>query len=119
MRVLHVLHHSLPQLSGYSIRTNYILKYQKRLGIDARVVTSAQQEAGEDLASTVEGIRYVRTRALVPHRAPWREVALMRALASTVHAQVREFAPHVIHAHSPVLVGLPARATCFCPSYRG
>ncbi len=33
MKVLHVLDHSLPYLSGYSIRSKYIIEFQKRVGI--------------------------------------------------------------------------------------
>ena len=41
---LHVLHHSMPHIDGYSIRSKQIVDFQRSIGIDVRVLTSAQHE---------------------------------------------------------------------------
>jgi len=40
IKVLHVLDRSVPNLSGYSIRSKYIVEFQKELGLSPIVVTS-------------------------------------------------------------------------------
>jgi len=82
MRVLHVLHNSLPLLCGYSIRSRYILESQKAHGVDVMAVTSAQHPNGSEDVEEIGGIAYHRTRlksgaARVPFS---REYHLMRAL---------------------------------------
>ena len=115
MRVLHVLHHSLPVLSGYGIRSDNILRAESALGIDVAFVTAAQQ-AGDDVrpfqpSETINGVQGWRTP--MPHaqslRVPLvREWRLMSALERQVAAAIEAFGPDIVHGHSPVLVGLPA-----------
>ena len=45
MKVLHVLDHSLPIVSGYSVRSRSIVAFQARLGLEPVVLTSAKQGA--------------------------------------------------------------------------
>lgn len=109
MRVLHVLHTSLPALNGYSVRSSCIIENQKQLGIEARVVTSARHPNGPDLSEIIDGTICLRTPELEGFQPPLvREWRLMRALRETIDAAIREFKPHIVHAHSPVLVGRPA-----------
>ena len=134
MRVLHVLHHSLPVVDGYSLRSRYTFQHQQALGLTLAAVTSAQQaddsgrpappgNAAEgnrltpavvsgDRAlamETIDGIDYFRTPPYGGPAAPLiREALLMRALGRSIEAACRTFRPDVIHAHSPVLVGSPA-----------
>ena len=56
MKILHVLHHSLPHIDGYSIRSKQIIDFQRSIGIDVRVLTSAQHEAevGRPAGANVE-----------------------------------------------------------------
>ncbi|MDP6435919.1 MAG: glycosyltransferase [Gammaproteobacteria bacterium] len=109
MRVLHVLHNSLPALNGYSIRSSCIIENQKNLGIEVRVVTSARHPNGPQLNEVINGTIYRRTPELVGVQPPLiREWRLMRALRKTVDTAIAEFKPHIVHAHSPVLVGRPA-----------
>ena len=109
MRILHVLHNSVPLLCGYSIRSGYIVDLERAMGWDPRVVTSGQHPNGDALKETIAGTEYRRTKAPKNQRFPFaREWALMRSLERQVEAAVRDARPDVIHAHSPVLVGLPA-----------
>ncbi len=107
MRVLHVLHTSLPYVSGYSIRSDRILSLQREMGIDVAVITSAQQPDNppDEIRA---GIPHFRTRPPSLARSPVREIQLMWALARRIAAVYDQVRPDVVHAHSPVLVGLPA-----------
>lgn len=110
MRVLHVLHTSLPHVCGYSIRTDYILQNEREQGMEVAGVTSAQHptETG-DLSETLGGIDFFRTPAVRGVKPPMlREWRLMRALQRCVSNAIRAFNPDLVHAHSPVIVGLPA-----------
>ncbi len=110
MRVLHVLHTSLPHIAGYTIRSNYIIRFQKDNDLEPYVVTSAQDPNGGD-REVIDGTTYLRTPSL-PGKLPpgLREGMLMQRLLRQVHAAIQEFDPEIVHAHSPMLVGLPALA---------
>jgi PEP-CTERM/exosortase A-associated glycosyltransferase len=109
-RILHVLHNSLPLLCGYSIRSRYVLENQRAHGLEVMAVTSAQHPNGAADVEEIGGIAYHRTRVEArADRIPLaREYYLMRALERHVSKAIQSFQPHVVHAHSPVLVGLPA-----------
>jgi PEP-CTERM/exosortase A-associated glycosyltransferase len=108
MRVLHVLHTSLPYLCGYSIRSDYILRFQQEQGICNAVVTSAQHPNDGPLKETLNGIDHYRTPALKGSPPPvLRECRLMSALHRRVAQAAEAFKPDLIHAHSPMLVGYP------------
>lgn len=113
MRVLHVLHHSQPSLSGYSIRSGYIVNLQRAGGVlEPWVVTSSQHPNGGVPVRTPEviaGTEYRRTHARDGRRLPFfREWQMMSDLEQVIDQAAAEIAPDIIHAHSPVLVGLPA-----------
>lgn len=109
MRVLHVLHRSMPALSGYSIRTSYITQFQQKLGIAPYGVTSAQHPFDDVMHEVIDGVEFLRTHPLEGKLYPgMRELRLMRALQKRVHEAIGRWKPDIIHAHSPVLVGLPA-----------
>lgn len=109
MRILHVLHNSLPLLCGYSIRSGYIVNLERSIGFEPSVVTSGQHPNGSSMRETIAGTDYRRTLGSERGRLPFsREWNLMRNLEHQVEAAAREFQPDLIHAHSPVLVGLPA-----------
>jgi PEP-CTERM/exosortase A-associated glycosyltransferase len=111
VRVLHVLHMSLPALCGYSIRSSCIIENQKKLGIEVQVVTSARHPNGDELSEEIAGTTYRRTPEITGLQPPLlREWKLMKALRASIDASIKEFRPDIIHAHSPVLVGRPAMA---------
>lgn len=107
MRILHVLHTSLPFVCGYSIRSERILSLQRDAGMHVAVLTSAQQP-GEASDQTLDGIAYFRTACPKLMRSPIREIQLMHALFGRLGPAIDRFQPDIVHAHSPVLVGLPA-----------
>jgi glycosyltransferase involved in cell wall biosynthesis len=107
--VLHVLHNSLPVVCGYSIRSGYILRLEKQDGLEVKAVTSAQHLNGPAMRDWIDGIEHRRTPGYQGKPWPvWREWQLMRRLEQQVARAVDEWRPDLIHAHSPVLVGLPA-----------
>jgi PEP-CTERM/exosortase A-associated glycosyltransferase len=123
MRILHVLHHSLPHHDGYSIRSKYILEFQRRAGFEVEAVTSAHHEfevgrVGSERSVLVEDVDGVRV-----HRTPLsdsrslrfqlskpflRERALMTLLHQSVLRVLDERCFDIVHVHSPVICGLPA-----------
>lgn len=110
MRVLHILDHSLPVMSGYSTRSHNIITFQKRLGLQPVVLTSPKHPRGGPPCETREDIRYYRTHRLPQKRAlPYAtELALMVRFARRIGDVARAEGAKVLHAHSPVLNGLPA-----------
>ncbi len=109
MRILHILHNSLPLICGYSIRSNYIVSLERSMGLETAVVTSGQHPNGDAARETIEGVDYRRTPAPGGSQLPFvRELNLVKGLERQVEIAARDFQPDVIHAHSPVLVGLPA-----------
>jgi glycogen(starch) synthase len=120
MRVLHVLHHSVPYLDGYCIRGKQIVDFQRSIGLDVEVVTSGQHELEVERpperfvpSEEIDGVTYHRVRfPRLPspvRRTPFaREAALMTALARAIRRLLRAREYDVIHAHSPVICGLPA-----------
>lgn len=77
--------------------------------MDVEGITSAQHENAVEDREVVNGIRYRRTRSVRRIRAPLaREWFLMRALERAISRAIEEFSPAVVHAHSPMLVALPA-----------
>ncbi len=109
MRVLQVLHTSLPLIAGYTIRSRYILDQLGRMGCELAVVSSAQHPNGDALIEVIQGIPHFRTPNLRWHlQSPAKEAYAMWALGRRLQQVVREWKPDLIHAHSPVLIGLPA-----------
>lgn len=107
LRVLHVLHVSQPLVCGYSIRSEKILESQRRAGLKICVVTSAQQPSPNE-EMDVGDTHYWRTPSTGTSRSPVRELRLMNGLFRRLREASEQFRPHLIHAHSPILVGIPA-----------
>ena len=61
MKVLHVLDQSLQNISGYSLRSNYMLKSQKNLGIDVLALTTPALDRPVDVEN-IDSIFYYRSR---------------------------------------------------------
>lgn len=107
--VLHVLDHSLPVMSGYSTRSRNIVVFQKTAGLRPVVVTSPKHGPTPTLLEERDSIPHYRTPGRQTGRLPIaRELGLMWRLARRVRDVARAEGARVIHAHSPVLNGLPA-----------
>jgi PEP-CTERM/exosortase A-associated glycosyltransferase len=110
MRVLHVLDHSLPYFSGYSFRSDSMLRAQRRSGFDPIVLTSPKHEDFTELTETIDGTRY--------HRLRWppftgalpviKQAACVASLGTAIARLASELNVDLIHAHSPSLNGLAA-----------
>lgn len=113
MRILHVLDHSLPLHSGYTFRTLAILREQRALGWETLHLTSPKHHVAQRDEEEVDGWHFYRTPAVrsVIQRVPFaRELQLMKQTERRLAGLVQQKAPHLIHAHSPVLNALPALA---------
>lgn len=123
MKILHVLHHSIPYLDGYSIRSKYIVEFQRRLGLRPTIVTSAHHEieVGHHISETfqpkekIDDLIYHRTQfpkgrlKELQLQTPFlRERVLMKTLNKNIQRIFSEEQIDLIHAHSPVLCGIPA-----------
>ena len=107
-RVLHVLDHSLPIGSGYSYRSRSIVQFQTQLGFPPVVLTSPKHGSARDDREMIDGSPHYRTGP-TGGRLPFeREMRLMKGLTSRIEAVARETQAQLIHAHSPLLNGLPA-----------
>jgi PEP-CTERM/exosortase A-associated glycosyltransferase len=108
MKVLHVLDHSLPVASGYSYRSRSVVAFQKRLGLEPVVLTSPKHGSEYDEREVRDGIPHYRTGRAGGRVAFVREIRLMTRLARRIVQVARQEQVSVIHAHSPLLNGLPA-----------
>jgi PEP-CTERM/exosortase A-associated glycosyltransferase len=110
-RVLHVLDHSIPLHSGYTFRTQSILREQRRLGWETFHLTSPKHLEPRGLEEDVDGLHFFRT-PLAPRSGPrlpgLGEIALMRSLEQRLLEVAQQVRPNVLHAHSPVLDAIPA-----------
>jgi PEP-CTERM/exosortase A-associated glycosyltransferase len=112
MKVLHVLDHSVPVMSGYSTRSRNIVGFQRELGLRPVVVTSPKHPASGPDREERDGITYYRAsghRAAGPGTSGYTtSLVLMRRFAARIAEITRSEDVRILHAHSPVLNGLPA-----------
>ena len=111
MKVLHVLDHSRPVMSGYSTRSWSIVHFQRTLGLDPVVLTSPKHGPSPSAVEIIDGIRHHRTSVApgVAGRVPYvGELALMARMSRRIAEVARAEGARLLHAHSPVLNGLPA-----------
>jgi PEP-CTERM/exosortase A-associated glycosyltransferase len=117
VKVLHILDHSVPVMSGYSTRSRNIVGFQRELGLTPVVVTSPKHPAPGPAREERDGITYYRTshrRAAQPSgpgpvtSGYAGSLALMRRFAARIAEVARAEGATLLHAHSPVLNGLPA-----------
>jgi PEP-CTERM/exosortase A-associated glycosyltransferase len=107
MRVLHLLDVSAPTIAGYASRSRAIVNGQRAIGLEPVVLTSVRHKNRSGAAlEEIDGIRHYRTlRPAVPGRQPLTEMACFRQRILEV-ARIER--PQLLHAHSPILTGLPA-----------
>jgi PEP-CTERM/exosortase A-associated glycosyltransferase len=116
--VLHVLDHSWPILSGYSIRSRNLISAQCRLGERIIVLTSPLHQLDDAGATemSVDDVQYLRTpltgfiaRAALHRRWPLlREYEIVRALQERILQVISSNSVSLVYAHSPALCGLAA-----------
>lgn len=106
MKILHVLDHSLPLHSGYSFRTEAILREQQRRGWQPLMLTTPKQGSRDAPVQDIDGLRFYRT----PSTGRENLLAQMRLTRDRLFSLCKILMPDLIHAHSPVLNALPALA---------
>ncbi len=116
--VLHVLDHSWPVHTGYSIRSLHLVAAQHCLGLHPRVLTGPLQleDDPEAVDTVVEGVPYWRTpyrgsfsKWAIARRWPvMREAAVVRLIRNRILELLESEPADIIHAHSPALCGLGA-----------
>src|SRR4051812_11499726 len=111
LRVLHVLDHSLPSQTGYVYRTLGILGAQRSFGWETLHLTTPRYHGDAPPEETVDGWTFLRTakpKTALASRPVIRELAEMEATRRRLDRVIAELKPDLVHAHSPVLTGLPA-----------
>ena len=113
LKILHILDHSLPLYSGYTFRSQSILKAQIERGWTPIAVTSAKHEenwrGAIEEKESIGGVTYYRTGPVPMISLPLRrELRIMSVLYRRIRAIVDVERPDILHAHSPVLNALPA-----------
>jgi glycogen synthase len=108
LTVLHVLDHSVPIFSGYSFRSQSIVRAEAARGLRPVVLTSPKHGSEREGIETIDAVRYHRT-ARAGRALPFvGEIRQMLRMARRISAVAREERARIIHAHSPLLNGLPA-----------
>jgi PEP-CTERM/exosortase A-associated glycosyltransferase len=118
LRVLHVLDHSWPVHTGYSIRSLHLIAAQYRLGLRPQALTGPLQIIDDPSATetVVENITYRRTPfrgkfsewAISRRRPILREAAIVRLIRNRILELLEHEPVDLIHAHSPALCGVGA-----------
>jgi PEP-CTERM/exosortase A-associated glycosyltransferase len=114
MKVLHVLDHSLPYFSGYSFRSDYIIRTQKGLGLKPVVLTSPKHEDFTSEHEKVDDIDFYRVRwPSIPlsrlQTVPLvKQMACVAVLSKEITRLAEKLQVEIIHSHSPFLNGLAA-----------
>jgi glycogen(starch) synthase len=116
--VLHVLDHSWPILSGYSIRSRNLVSAQHRLGEPVMVITGPLHQLDDPKATDVilDGVQYIRTpitglitNAALRRRWPvLREHEVVRLLRKRILGMIAKHPVRIVYSHSPALCGLAA-----------
>lgn len=108
MRILHIFDHSLPLHSGYTFRSEAILRGQRAAGWETLHLTSPKQGAVAAVRETVGGLDFYRTPPPPPAPAGIAEWRQIKATTARLFDVARERRPDILHAHSPVLNVFPA-----------
>jgi glycogen(starch) synthase len=118
LRILHVLDHSWPVHTGYSIRSLHLIAAQYRMGLRPQALTGPLQivDDPQPVETVVENITYRRTPlrskfsewAISHRRRGLREAAIVRLIRNRILELAENESFDLIHAHSPALCGLGA-----------
>jgi PEP-CTERM/exosortase A-associated glycosyltransferase len=109
MKILHVLDHSLPLHSGYTFRTEAIIREQMRLGWTPFMLTTPKHGACSVGFEEFEDLKFYRTIASGRESL----VQQMNATRRRILELCKSLQPDIVHAHSPVLNAIPAWAARF------
>jgi len=118
IRILHVLDHSWPVHTGYSIRSLHLIAAQKYIGLRPRALTGPLQLVDDPQATdtVVDSISYARTPyagtfsewAIGSRRPVLREIEVVHLIRRRILDSLEKEPVDIIHAHSPALCGMAA-----------
>jgi glycogen synthase len=108
MRILHIFDHSLPLQSGYVSRSLGIIAAQRSRGWETLHLTTPRYQPAAVSCETIEGLVFHRSGAVRTPAPVMREILEMKSTARALERVLIAERPEIIHAHSPVLNGLPA-----------
>jgi glycogen(starch) synthase len=111
LKVLHVLEYSRPNISGYSLRSDAIIRHQRQIGITTNQLTSQRYQEFKALEEDVDGVVYQRTEKSTSFltKIPFVNYLLhINHLAKRIEKAVLADKPDVIQTHSPMFNALAA-----------
>src|SRR5258708_28537777 len=118
LRVLHVLDHSWPVHTGYSIRSLHLIAAQYRLGLRPQALTGPLQTVDDPNATEtgVENITYRKTPfrgkfsewAISRRRPGLSETAGVRPIPNRILELLEKYTGDLVHTPFPSLCGLGA-----------
>lgn len=108
VKVVHIIVRSVPVLDGGTIRSKYIVEYQRRCGIEPIVVTSPSHPGSSSPLEVINGIHYYRTTMpkVVSHVPGLRTLLSAWYITQRVLKVIHEVPVHLVHAHEPPECGL-------------
>jgi len=110
-KILHILDHSLPVQSGYSVRTDSLLTDQSRRGWRPVGLTAPEHNLLRPDApphETIGAVPYYRTAVRRGETPPCRRIRSARRFAARIAEVAALEKPDLLHVHSPVFNALPA-----------
>ncbi|GIW22340.1 MAG: glycosyltransferase WbuB [Candidatus Sericytochromatia bacterium] len=120
MKILHVLYQSIPNISGSSIRSKFIVEMQKEIGLEPYVITSHIQEPlnKNSTYEEINGVKYYRTyiydkyaKDLTPKKSIFlriKKAFRMYYFYKKLDEVTKELNPDIIHAHAIFFCGIPS-----------
>jgi PEP-CTERM/exosortase A-associated glycosyltransferase len=111
LKVLHILEYSRPNISGYSLRSDAIIRHQRKIGIETNQLTSQRYQDFKALEEDVDGVVYQRTEKSTSFltKIPFVNYLLhINHLAKRIEKAVLADKPDVIQTHSPMFNALAA-----------
>lgn len=101
VNVFHVLHH-YKRLTGYSVRSRYIMKYQKEAGLNVDYISVEDYILKHiDNVFSNEFLEHCKFKALKAPLYVIRRIYYMKLLKESLIHKLRRFKPTIIHVHSP------------------
>lgn len=111
MKILHVLEYSRPNISGYSLRSDAIIRHQRRLGVSTKQLTSQRYQEFTQQEDDVDGVIYERTTKSSSFltKIPFLNyLHHINFLAKRIEKAVLADRPDLIQTHSPMFNALAA-----------
>lgn len=118
VNVLHILDHSLPYVTGYSLMSHSMIKLQRDLGFNPLIITSPRHASISNPLEMIDGIYHYRTFLPEDEKNVGKYCLLgkEKLLISVLNRAVSKIVAHqkvdLIHAHSPCTNGLAALEVC-------